>query len=551
MRKIKLLAVLLPAVLLSGCAGSGKEKVHIYASPEIRAADGQVFALPLGGVYPLDESRISRAGAEAVCAAAQTEYSMDALNSLRFGENVFGAGLASVVYFGKYAANLTETEWQTLAKIAASPAQYAPALTGSPVTGISPQAQYASRIPANAYFDAMTEQIVTDLTAAKGIPREEAFALLYTEGVTVETPFQPAVQDAVDAVYSDNSSFAEGTNAFPQSACAVTDLSGNVAALAAGNHGNTAYNRAFRTLHSIGSSVKPLSVYTPALAQHRISFSSIVKDEPLRNAGQPDAYPQNFNGIYDGDITVTYALRQSKNTVPAALCEELGGDACLQYLRDTLHFSTLTAQDNEATAMVYGKFIRGVSMTELAAAYQIYGNGGVYHTPRLYTRVTGRDGKVVLEKADETVQAAAPADAWIMNRLLYYNVAKDDGIAAAARLDDGSEVCGKTGTVGNGIDSDTDRLFVGLTPEYCAAVWVGYDAQNAAIDRMEYRVPGEIWKRIMERLPRTKTAFTAEDSVIEAEYCTKSGMLAGAHCPGKELGYYRADELPGQCTRHG
>ena len=87
-----------------------------------------------------------------------------------------------------------------------------------------------------------------------------------------------------------------------------------VLALAAGNHGNTAYNRAFRTLHSIGSAVKPLSVYAPALQSRMIMFSSIVEDEPLTNAGTPNAFPQNYNGVYDGKITLTYALRQSKNT---------------------------------------------------------------------------------------------------------------------------------------------------------------------------------------------------------------------------------------------
>jgi membrane carboxypeptidase/penicillin-binding protein len=77
-------------------------------------------------------------------------------------------------------------------------------------------------------------------------------------------------------------------------------------------------------------------------------------------------------------------------------------------------------------------------------------------------------------------------------RLLYYNISKDDGIAQAAGLSDGSEVIGKTGTVDNDYGSDTDRLFVGLTPEYCAAVWIGYDDENSVIGSTEYKLPASV-----------------------------------------------------------
>lgn len=547
MKKHILFAAVLLCGWLTGCRGSAQNP-HVYVSPAVQAADGSALTLSVSAVYPLSADIAGSSGAKAVCAAAHTEYSPEALNQIRFGENIFGAGLASVVYFGKYAANLTDAEWSTLADIAAAPEKYASALTGGSIAGISPQAQYASRMPDAAYLDAMTEQIVTDLMHTKSVTREDAFAMLYADGVTVETPFSPAMQSAVDAVYTDDASFSENGGAFPQSACAVMDYAGNVLAIAAGNHGNTAYNRAFRTLHSIGSAVKPLSVYAPALQSRMIMFSSIVEDEPLTNAGTPNAFPQNYNGVYDGKITLTYALRQSKNTIPVRLMNALGGSTCLAFLRDGCGFTTLTDQDNNPSALAYGSFQNGVSVTELAAAYQMFGNGGMYYTPRFYTRVTDKAGNVLTERKDAGKQVLDAADAWIMNRLLYYNVSKDDGIALAARLDDGSEVCGKTGTAGNGSGSDTDRLFVGMTPEYCAAVWIGYDAKNAAIDRLEYKLPGAVWKQIMEKADRKQTAFTPEESVTAAAFCTETGLLAGGNCPQTEIGYYRTDNLPQKCT---
>lgn len=546
-------AVILAAALLlpTAACSDGGSSAHTYASPTVTAADGSTYELPVSSLYAVDYDELDAEKAANVCKAAGVEYTPENADSICFGENVFGVGLAAVVYFGKYAPRLSDEEWQELADIAASPESYAPALTGGKAADtVSPQAIYASRIPDNAYFDAMVEEIVRDMTAQNGCTRGEAFALLYSEGVTIETPFSPSMQAAVDTVYSDPRSFAEQLDIFPQSACAVTDMDGSVIALAAGNRGNTAYNRAYRTLHPIGSSIKPLSVYTPALTRGLISFSSTVTDEPLMNEGTPNAWPRNYNRIYDGDITVTYALRQSKNTVAVRLATMLGGDTCLSFLRDGLGFTTLTDRDADISAVSLGYLERGVSMTELAAAYSIFGRAGAYSAPRFYTRVTDKSGKVLAECAPEQRQAISSADAWIMNRLLYYNICKDDGIAQAARLSDGSEVIGKTGTVDNDSGSDTDRLFVGLTPEYCAAVWIGYDSGDSAIDHTEYKLPASIWKAIMELADRDERAFAPDESVVTAEYCTESGGLAGGNCPTTETGYYRAGELPQVCDIH-
>lgn len=549
MRKLTVLLAAAMCLPLAACSDNASSP-HTYAAPAVRTADGSEYSLPVSRLYEVSYDDIGAANIEAVCKAAGVEFTPENADSICFGENVFGVGLASVTYFGKYASSLSDAEWQKMAEIAASPESYVPALTGGSVPDVSPQAKYTSRIPDNAYFDAMVEQIVTDIAEQQGCGRGRAFELLYSEGVTVETPFSPYMQEAVDKVYTDPRSFSDELNVYPQSACAVTNMGGDVIALAAGNRGNSAYNRAYRTLHRIGSSIKPLSVYAPALADRRISFSSIVHDEPIMNANTPNSWPRNYNLIYDGDITVTYALRQSKNTVPVRLASELGGENCLAFMREKLGFTTLTDRDADISSISLGYLERGVSMTELAAAYSVFGRGGVYSAPRLYTRVTDKGGNVLAERESSEIQALSSEDAWIMNRLLYYNISKDDGIAQAARLSDGSEVIGKTGTVDNDYGSDTDRLFVGLTPEYCAAVWIGYDDENSVIDRTEYKLPASVWRSIMELADRHETAFVPDGNVIAADYCTESGGLAGEHCPKSETGYYREGEIPEKCPIH-
>ena len=281
-----------------------------------------------------------------------------------------------------------------------------------------------------------------------------------------------------------------------------------------------------------------------------INFSSTVMDMPINNDGAGTEWPRNYDYVYEGAVTVTHALRQSKNTVPVRIAEKLGADKCCDFLRNDLGFTTLTEEDATVSAMALGYLDRGVSMTELAASYQIFGNGGSYTSPSFYTKVTDADGKVIIERKSETEQVIDSADSWIMNRLLYYNICKEDGIAAAARLSDGSEVCGKTGTVDDDNGGDTDRLFVGLTPEYSAAVWIGYDTAGARIDRTNYKLPAEVWKNIMERADRSVEHFASDSGVTESDYCTESGELAGEKCPSVEKGYYRANELPEKCSKH-
>ena len=398
----------------------------------------------------------------------------------------------------------------------------------------------------------MTDQIADDLALERGISRNEAFRILYSSGVTVETPLRTDVQSAADRVYSEKSTFTDSySESFPQSAFAALDYSGNVVAMTGGNNGDLAYNRAWRTLHPIGSSIKPLSVYAPALIDGRIGFSTLVDDSPIPELStDQEEWPRNYDRVYDGSITVTYALRQSKNTVPVKLVIEAGPQRSFDFLTESLGFTTLEPADVDVPNMALGYLSRGVSVAELAAAYQVFGSGGAYTAPSFYTRVTDENGDVILENKRQPRQAMTGEDAWIMDRLLYYNISKDDGIASAARLSDGREVIGKTGTVDNGYGQDSDRLFVGGTAELCAAVWIGYDQAGASIEGVEYKPPATVWRAIFEQIPWEKAAFDPDPDVVEAEFCTLSGGLACDRCPSTETGYYKQGALPESCPIH-
>lgn len=560
MKIAKKLSLICVSVIISAFTASCRDKTeninYNVIAPIVNTSDGQSFSVNCRDFYYVKINDENKKYAEKICKSAGSEISEDVFNSAYFGENIFGVGLASVVYFEKYADYLSENEWEILCSIAETPEKYSGALYNTQTnsnSSLSIHAPMASRIPDSAYFDAMIEEIVSDLMEQKNYSRNEAFKLIYSEGVTINSPYSPEIQKAVDEVYSDNKSFAPGTdNSFPQSACIVMDYSGGVAAAAGGNNNNTAYNRAYRVPHPLGSSIKPLAVYTPAVENGMISFSSLVPDVPLTESNDRlnSPWPSNYNGVYDGEVTVTYALRQSKNTVPVWLAENLGTENCLKFLEENLKFSTLTEEDNNSVSMAMGYLSQGVSLPELTAAYGIFGNKGIYYTPRFYDEVLDGKGNVIISKKSETNQAVSPQTAWIMNRLLRYNISGKNAIASAAQLENGTEVIGKTGTMNNSSGDDTEKIFVGATPEYVAAVWVGFDVAEKSISDFSYIPPTEIWKNIMSHIPCKKTEFDADETVICAEYCTVSGGLAGDSCPEKEIGYYAEGTVPSKCTIH-
>lgn len=545
MKKIKVLSVMtvlmLSAALLS-CSKKTSENVTLIP-PTAETSDGEKISVPMGG-YDVRIDTIPAEYANRICGAFEKDVSEENINSICFEENIVGVGLAAVVYFSKYAENFTAEEWEQLCVIAENHKQNADKLIDLP----NLRANLVSHIPDSDYFDAMIESVVTDYCISKSCSRQEAVDIIYSGGITIKTPYNKDIQAVLDSVYADNSSFTDDLDHnFPQSACTVLDYNGGVAAIIGGNNGNHAYNRSYRVPHKLGSAIKPLSVYTPALAKKIINFSSLIPDEPLKfeDAGGSYDWPKNYDGVYDGNITVTQALRKSKNAAAAQIADRLNPIYCRDFMQENFGFTTLTDNDASYAAMALGSLENGAYLHELAAAYAVFGNGGKYFEPHFYTEVIDSNGNTILKNDIETHQAIEPDCAWIMNRLLYYNVNAEDGIANEAALEN-TEVIGKTGTAANELSLDSGRIFVGAVPDYITAVWIGYDDESS-MEESQYSPPTRLWKNIVGQFPIEHNKFTSDGSVIEARFCTSSGDMFTNRCYKSEIGYYTSDNMPGEC----
>ena len=132
-----------------------------------------------------------------------------------------------------------------------------------------------------------------------------------------------------------------------------------------------------------------------------------------------------------------------------------------------------------------------------------------------------------------------------MNRLLLNNIVDDDSIIKNVSIDN-IEVIGKTGTVGNDNDDITSQLFVGMTPDYIAGVWVGYDDERALMQGL-YNQPSQIWKNVMSNINMNNNSFELSDNVYQKDYCNISGLLINENCENVNIGYYTEDNTPKKC----
>lgn len=405
-----------------------------------------------------------------------------------------------------------------------------------------------------------------------------------------------SLSDTDIPVYNDDGSLKTGTdssgntvyyrNVRTQAAMTTMNYDGEVLAMVGGVGEKTVdlgTNRAVEP-HQTGSTMKPIAAYSLALEYGAINYSSAVPDRPFYTAedrkvlnadycrrhgldpnniyapaalANPAAWrdwPVNFNGKYsEENVLVPYALSQSLNTCAVYVGSYVGADNMYDFAKYTLNNESLSATDADYGPIVLGGQTQGLSTLELAASYQIFYDGK-YTTPHYYTEVYDSQGNLYLDKMpDVTVtQAISEETATIMNRLLR-NVLVDGTAKGQTPKAGGMDAVAKTGTA----TEMKSYTFVGLTPYYVTAVWWGCDKPTNMDEIGASRSYGHetqyIWKQLMENVQGDLEykSFPYSDQVVQASYCTVSGLLAGAGCPAA-TGYYTEDNLPvGTCTLHG
>ena len=408
------------------------------------------------------------------------------------------------------------------------------------------------------YVDAAIDQVINDYADLKGITYTSAKNEIYNGGYKVYINENMKLQKILEEKYRDPYTVlsrydpnAEEKDLI-QSAFVIMDYTGTVQAVVGGlgeKPGDGAFNRATQATRAPGSTMKPISTYSLAIQKNLITYSTMIPDARINigTADDPELWPKNYGEVIgDGTLrTAWYGVQHSLNTLAARIGRMNTPRAMYTQLTQMLGMTTLVEQDIALSPLSLGALTYGAKLVELAGAYQIFGNGGVYYRPMFYSKVEDSKGNVILEQDYYGTQAIDSDTAWITNRMIYKVVNGDSGTGRLAKLDN-VEVIGKTGTS----NAMTDLLFMGLTPEYIGGLWIGYDDSRIIGGSDGWRAVATVWKNVMEDIQDTSQVmkFVKDPSVIEKQYCTRTGLLATNKCSSTDIGYYRESNLPAYCN---
>ena len=507
------------------------------------------------------------------------------LNLVYFGHGANGIQAAAEEYFGKDVSELTVAEAASIVGITQYPSLYDPSREGTLNSGKTyreknkerqetvlykmnelgylsdeeyqaalneklvfvwdedfvPTGKEAEISAVNTMYDSyFVEQVfndvVNDMVEQHGYGRKVAQDMLYTGGYEISCTVDPEVQEIVERVYADRSNlnYTSAKGEQLQSGMTIIDnTTGDVVAIAGrmGERGGAfEWNYAVNP-RPCGSAIKPLAVYAPAIEAGVITPASVIDDYPVAmmgNAGEESIWPVNAYSGYKGIITLQDAVRFSANPTAVRVLQALTPSASYAFMTDKLNFTTLTGDDiTAAGALALGGLSRGVTTMEMAAGYASFANNGIYTTPRTYTEVKDHNGKTVLENKSESHVAMKESTAYAMIDLLKGVVNSAGGTGTGAAFS-GMTIAGKTGST----NSNCDRYFVGLTPYYTGAVWVGYDTPTRIV--ASGNPAATLWKKVMSEvhanLPNKNFNVSGSD-MVSVTVCAQTGLLAGPSCP--------------------
>lgn len=366
-------------------------------------------------------------------------------------------------------------------------------------------------------------QVAQDLMSKYNISKEEAYSKLMYDGLKIYTTMDRTMQDASQILIDDpvqkgkNSGydyiFPRDSNLNPiqkdiQASCVIMNYhTGEVKTIIGGRgiEGPMSFNRAASSdfLKAPGSSIKPLTVYSAAIDSKIATASTIIEDSPVPEdigkkygtPGEPPYNPKNSPDKYRGYLTLRDCLKYSVNVAAVKLEDMISLKTGVSY-GEKFGLQLDKTDKSSMAAMALGQLdggeYEGTNPLTMAAAYGVFGNNGMRTTPRLYTKVLDRTGKVILETKFQTKPVLSPQSAYIMYDLLSGPVSPD-GTGPSANFS-AMPVRGKTGT-----SSDSKNLwFVGLTPYYSAAVWIGTDKGDRKIEGMGSNSAALLWGGIMK-----------------------------------------------------
>ena len=272
------------------------------------------------------------------------------------------------------------------------------------------------------------------------------------------------------------------------------------------------------------------------------------------------AWPLNNPQTYRGLVTVADALRVSSNPAAVRVLQMLGFENSFNFMQDNFHIDLEEGlevngeikNDLGSSQLALGGLTNGVRVIDMATAYSVFPRDGLYIESRTYTQVTriAEDGteEVILDNTSREPEAVLSSETtYYINDMLKDVVTGGNGATGTAAQISGMTVAGKTGST----NSNTDRWFVGYTPYYTAAVWVGYSMPERIYASGNPAVT--MWEKVMSQVHEglENKDFTQPDGLVTVQICRDSGLRASEACLNDPRGQPGAEHDPVRRRRAG
>lgn len=452
------------------------------------------------------------------------------INKVYMGNGYYGMKTAAKSYFGKELSELSVPQAALLAGIPQAPTQYDPytnpeaakerrntvlaemyedkniskeeydqAVATEVTDGLLPLTKKASYEP---YLDNYIKQVIEEVA-------DKANADIYSAGLDVYTNVDTTVQKYLWDVYNTDNYIYYPNDDFQVASTIIDVTNGRVVAQLGSRHQdeNVALgtNQAVLTDRDWGSTMKPITDYAPAIEKGvYTSTGQTVSDSPYNFPGTSTPV-YNWDRKYYGNISLTYAIQQSRNVTAVKALQATGLGYAQNFLSTLgidypeMYYSNAISSSTSSSNSKYG-----ASSVKMAAAYATFANGGTYYAPSYVNSIKFEDG-TTQSYDSQGVTAMKPQTAYMMASMLKQVLT--GGTATEAYVS-GTINAGKTGTSNyddaeyyevqreSGVYADLmvpDETFVGFNTKYAMAIWTGYKNRKTPLYGNDLDIAKEIY----------------------------------------------------------
>ncbi|WP_242217449.1 transglycosylase domain-containing protein [Bacillus cereus group sp. BfR-BA-01380] len=461
------------------------------------------------------------------------------LNKINLGNRSYGIATAAQNYYGKELKDLKLNEAAMLAGLPQGPNNYDPTKPENvkhaterrdtvlylmnrhgyitkqemddakkiPVTeGLKPS-QEATQMPYQGFIDAAVKEVEAEIKDVN----------IGSDGLSIYTTLDPKAQDYADKILNTEEIINYPDEKFQGAFVFMDTETSEVRALGGGRGENKAtfkgHNLAVDSERQVGSTMKPIFDYGPAIEYQQWSTYHQVDDSPYKYSGGQEV--RNFDNGHKGMMSMRDALSQSRNVPAVKTAKDVGLDKAKDFAEGLgIKFGKDGVVESTAIGSNYA------SPLDIAGAYASFASGGVYHKPHFVTKVVYPDGKEV-NFTPKGKRVMKDSTAYMITDMMRSVVSSGTGKAANIPSLD---VAGKTGTTnydakklreyGFPETASPDSWFAGYTPQYTMAVWTGYNKQSEGyIDKNSSPIAQRMFKAMMSKFGSDTSRFEMPSSV--------------------------------------